>query len=136
MSANAEVFIDTNVLLYLLSGDESKADRAEDVVAQGGIVSVQVLNEFASVATRKLAMSIAETRETLAVVRSVCAVVPMSEETHDLGMQLADRLSLSVWDAMIIAAARLAGCATLLSEDMQDGMRVDGALRIRNPFLR
>jgi predicted nucleic acid-binding protein len=58
MSA-ADCFLDTNVLLYLLSKDAAKADRAEALLATGGIVSVQVLNEFASVATRKLAMTIA-----------------------------------------------------------------------------
>ena len=51
---NASRFFDTNVLLYLLSGDQAKANAAETLVASGGIVSVQVLNEFASVATRKL----------------------------------------------------------------------------------
>ena len=56
MSA-ADCFFDTNVLLYLLSKDAAKADRAEALLATGGIVSVQVLNEFASVATRKLAMT-------------------------------------------------------------------------------
>ena len=87
MSA-AERFLDTNVLLYLLSGDESKADRAESELNAGGVVSVQVLNEFASVAFRKLRMSIAEIREVLAAIRAVCKIVPISEETHDLGLQI------------------------------------------------
>jgi predicted nucleic acid-binding protein len=134
MSATAEVFLDTNVLLYLLSADESKANRAEDIVAEGAVISVQVLNEFASVATRKLAMSIAEAREALAAVRALCSVVPMTEETHDLGMEIADRHGISLYDAMIVASARLAGCKLLLSEDMQDGFRIDGELRIRDPF--
>ena len=55
MSA-ADVFFDTNVLLYLLSDDATKADRAESLLASGGTISVQVLNEFASVAAGKLAM--------------------------------------------------------------------------------
>jgi predicted nucleic acid-binding protein len=134
MGAAAEVFLDTNVLLYLLCADESKANRAEEVVALGGVVSVQVLNEFASVATRKLGMSIPEAREALAAVRAICSVVPVSEETHDLGMEVANRYGVSLYDAMIIAAARLAGCKLLLSEDMQDGLRIDGNLRIRDPF--
>ena len=133
MSAT-ERFFDTNVLLYLLSADEAKADRAEDELGGGGIVSVQVLNEFASVASRKLAMSIAEVREALAGIRAVCKVVPISEQSHDLGLQVADRYGLSVYDAMIVASALLAGCKTLLSEDMQDGQTIDGRLEIRNPF--
>lgn len=133
MSA-AERFVDTNVLLYLLSADDAKADRAEEVLAASGILSVQVLNEFASVASRKLKMPIAEIREALATIRAVCRIVPISEETHDRALQLAERYGLSVYDAMIVASALLAGCKTILSEDMQDGQTTDGCLEIRNPF--
>lgn len=134
MSA-AERFFDTNVLLYLLSADHAKADRAEEELARGGIVSVQVLNEFASVATRQLKMSIRETREVLAAIRAVCKVVPIIDENHDLGLQVAEKHGLSVYDAMIVASALLAGCKLLLSEDMQDGQRFDGRLELRNPFV-
>lgn len=58
----AEQFFDSNVLLYLLSGDDAKADKAEEVIRQGGHISVQVLNEFASIATRKLKLTHASTR--------------------------------------------------------------------------
>ena len=133
MSA-ADLFFDTNVLLYLLSGDEAKADRAEEVLASGGVISVQVLNEFASVAVRKLKMSIVEIREVLTTIRAVCKIVPISEETHDKGLELSERYGLSIYDAMIVAAALLAGCKMLLSEDMQDGQVIDGSLAIRNPF--
>jgi len=133
MSAGAEAFLDTNVLLYLLSADPARADRAEEIVAQGGVVSVQVLNEFAAVATRKLGMRIPEAVEALRAIRALCQVVPLQEETHDLGMRIAERHGLSLYDAMIAAAARLAGCRTILSEDMQDGLRLEG-MRIRNPF--
>lgn len=78
-------FIDTNVLLYLLSGDEAKANRAEETLAAGGLPSVEVLNEFASVASRKVGMSIGEIRDALTIIRDVCAVVPIGEETHDPG---------------------------------------------------
>jgi predicted nucleic acid-binding protein len=134
MSA-ADRFFDTNVLLYLLSADDAMADRAEAVLSDGGVVSVQVLNEFASVTTRKLNMSIAETRESLAVIRAVCRVVPFTEETHDKGLEIAERYGFSVYDAMIVASALLAGCDTLLSEDMQDGQVLDARLTVRNPFL-
>jgi predicted nucleic acid-binding protein len=133
MSA-AEQFFDTNVLLYLLSGDDARADRAEEVLSAGGVLSVQVLNEFASVAGRKLKMSIAEIREVLAAIRAVCKIVPIDEATHDIGLQVAERYALSVFDAMIVASALLAGCKTLLSEDMQDGQTIDDRLAIRNPF--
>jgi predicted nucleic acid-binding protein len=86
------------------------------------------------VATRKLRMSIAEIREVLATYRSVCTIVPISEETHDVGLQLAEKYGLSVYDAMIVASALLAGCNTLLSEDMQHGQVLGGRLKVRNPF--
>jgi predicted nucleic acid-binding protein len=133
MSA-AERFFDTNVLLYLLSGDDTKADCAENELSAGGILSVQVLNEFASVASRKLKMSIADIREMLSTIRTVCKVVPIGEETHDLGLQIAERHGLSVYDAMIVAAALMAGCKTLVSEDLQDGQIFEGTLKIQNPF--
>ena len=133
MSA-AERFLDTNVLLYLLSGDDAKADQAEATLASGGVISVQVLNEFAAVAARKLKMPMAEIREVLTTIRAVCTVEPVSEETHDKGLELAERYALSIYDAMIVASALLAGCKLLLSEDMQDGQLIEGSLEIRNPF--
>lgn len=130
----AERFFDTNVLLYLLSADQDKADRAEAELTAGGSVSVQVLNEFASVASRKLGMPIPEIREALAAIRAVCRVEPVSEDTHDLGLKVAERYGLSVYDSMIVASALLAGCKSLLTEDMQDGQTFDGRLKVRNPF--
>lgn len=127
-------FFDTNVLLYLLSGDAAQADRAEAVLAQGGTISVQVLNEFASVAARKLGLSYPEIREVLEPVRAVCTVVPLTPETHDLGLQVAERYGFALYDALIVAAALLAGCRTLYSEDRQDGQTLDGRLVVRNPF--
>jgi predicted nucleic acid-binding protein len=132
--AVAKAFIDTNVLLYLLSSDASKADRAESTVRAGGLISVQVLNEVANVARRKLAMSWAELNDVLALVRSLCAVEPLTVEMHDCGRRVAERYGLSVYDAMIVGAALVSGCETLYSEDMQNGLLVDHQLRIRNPF--
>ena len=129
-----ERFFDTNVLLYLLSADESKADRAEKELGAGGVISVQVLNEFASVASRKQKMSLAEIREVLAPIRALCKVVPITEETHEKGLTLADKYRLSLYDAMIVASALLSGCDTVLSEDMQDGQIFEGVLKVRNPF--
>lgn len=131
--SDAKRFFDTNVLLYLLSGDVVRADRAEAVLEAGGILSVQVLNEFASVASRKLEMSMADIREVLGTVRAVCEIKPLTEETHDRGLELAERYGLSIYDSMIVAAALLAGCETVLSEDMQDGQIIEG-IKIHNPF--
>lgn len=127
-------FLDTNVLVYLASADARKAGIAERLLAEGGTVSVQVLNELANVARRKMRLDWAETAELLAGVRSFVTVVPLTAETHELGMALAERHGFSIWDAMIVAAGLLAGCDTLLSEDMQDGMLVAGEMKVVNPF--
>jgi predicted nucleic acid-binding protein len=104
MSA-ADSFFDTNVLLHLLSKDAAKADLAETLLATGGVVSVQVLNEFASVATRKLAMTIPEIREILSTIRAICVVRSLDIETHDLGLEMAERYGFSIYDGQIVAAA-------------------------------
>ncbi len=132
--AAAKAFIDSNVILYLLSRDAKKADAAEAVVRAGGMISVQVLNEIANVALRKIGMSWAETNQFLASIRSLCAVESLTVETHDRGRDVAELYGLSVYDSMIVAAALLAGCTVLYSEDMQNGLVVDKQLRVANPF--
>lgn len=129
-------FFDTNVLVYIASGDAAKADRAETLVAAGGVISVQVLNEFANVARRKMRLSFAKTHELLDLLRDLLTVHPVTVEIHETGLALAERYGLSIYDAMIAAAALSAGCDTLWSEDMQDGMKIGEGLRIANPFVR
>jgi len=129
----ARAFFDSNILLYLLSADDRKADRAEGLLAQGGTISVQVLNEFAAVASRKIGMTWGEIREALDPIRSVCEVVPVTVETHDQALELAARHGWHIYDALIISSALRAECSTLYSEDLHDGQRV-GPLRIVDPF--
>jgi predicted nucleic acid-binding protein len=127
-------FFDTNVLVYLTSGDVAKADRAEATLAKGGSISVQVLNELANVARRKMQMSWDETHAFLNMLRGLLTVHPLTVETHETGLRLAERYGLSIYDAMIAASALDAGCDTLWSEDMQHGLKLDERLRIINPF--
>ena len=126
-------FFDTNVLVYLASDDTAKADRAEAVLAAGGAISVQVLNELANVARRRMRMGWAELHGWLALLRGLLTVHPLTLETHDTGLALAARYGLSTFDAMIAASALHAGCDRLWSEDMQDGMMLDGGLLVVNP---
>ena len=128
-----DVFFDTNVLLYLISEDITKADRAEMLLALGGVISVQVLNEFAAVALRKQAVNFTELRQILATIRAVCVVKPVDIETHELGLNLAERHRFSIYDGLIIAAALRAGCSLLYTEDLHDGQTIE-QLTIRNPF--
>ena len=126
-------FIDSNVILYLLSDDATKADKAESILQAGGVISVQVLNEVVSVCQRKLKMPWNEIDAVLQAVKASVQVVPLTEATHELAVQLCKRYQLSFYDAHICAAALVAGSTVLLSEDMQDGMVVDN-LVVKNPF--
>jgi predicted nucleic acid-binding protein len=127
-------FFDTNILLYVVSSDLEKADQAEKIVGSGGTISVQVLNEIANVARRKTRMSWQDTHAFLSLLRGLLTVHPVTVETHETGLALAERYNLSIYDAMIAASALHADCDTLWSEDMQHGMALDGRLRIANPF--
>ena len=132
--AAPRAFFDTNILLYLLSDDQRKADKAEEVLAAGGTVSVQVLNEFASVASRKLSMKWPEIRDCLEPIRAVLQVAPLTVEVHDGAADLAERYGLAFYDALIVSSARLAECDVLFSEDLQDGQVFEKSLTVRNPF--
>ena len=127
-------FIDTAVLVYA-QGSGAKSEKARQVILAGGVISVQVLNEFVAVLSRKLrveweviADALADVRETLGPVR------PLDVQTHQHAVDLARSHGFSFYDALIVASALDAGCGTLLTEDLQTGRRV-GRLTIVNPFL-
>ena len=130
-------FFDSNILIYILATDDPRQAIAAGLLAAGGTISVQVLNEFASVARRKLKLSWAETAEALIALRNLCAVaVPLTLATHEAALKLAARYGFAFYDALIVASALETGCATLLTEDMPDGLLVETRLTIRNPFLQ
>ena len=132
--SDADPFFDTRVLLYLLSGDTAKADRVETLLSTRGVVSVQVLNDFAVVALRKLKMPLNEIREILETIRAVCAVEPITVETHDRGLAVLERYRFSLYDSMLVATALIAGAKIIYSQDLQHGQVIDSQLRITNPF--
>ena len=127
-------FFDTNILIYIASGDPVKADRAEAILDGGGTISVQVLNELTNVARRKMRMSWPETHAFLSMLRGLLTVHPITIDTHETGLAIAERYNLSTYDAIIAASALQAGCDILWSEVMQHDMTFDEGLRIVNPF--
>ena len=132
---SAKVFLDTNVLIYALAANEPRSVIAEALLLKGGVVSVQVLNEFAAVARRKLGFSWPEVNTALREIRLLCdEPIALGVAIHDHAVGLAEQHGLSVYDALIVAAAIAGRCEVLLSEDMQDGRRFDEGLRIENPF--
>ncbi|NQV82134.1 MAG: PIN domain-containing protein [Alphaproteobacteria bacterium] len=128
-------FADTNIVLYLLD-DSPKADRAEAILGQGPRISVQVLNETLVNCRRKAGLSLEETNAFLSGIKALCPVEDLTLQTHEVGRALAERYDFSVDDAMIVASALIAGCATLYTEDMHDGLLVEDQLRLVNPFAQ
>jgi predicted nucleic acid-binding protein len=126
-------FIDSNVVLYLLSADATKADRAQTLLEAGAVISVQVLNEVTSVCLRKLKMPWPEVDALLLAVKAACEVLPLTVASHELATEVAKRYQLSFYDANIVASALLSGTPLLLSEDMHSGLLIKG-LVIHNPF--
>lgn len=128
-------FFDTNVLLYTIGQRDDRTPTAEALLAGGGVVSVQVLNELASVARRKLRMSWPDVTAALAAIKILCpSPLPLTVERHDVALRLAVRHGYHIYDALIVAAALEGECSTLYSEDLHAGQMIDGRLTIRNPF--
>jgi predicted nucleic acid-binding protein len=132
---SAENFLDTNVLVYAYSRDDARTIAARQLLLDGGVVGLQVLNEFVSVARSKLAMTWAEVQEAVEKIVILCPNPrPLNIETHLRALGLSRRYGLSIWDSLIIAAAVEARCSKLLTEDLQHGQVMEG-VRIENPFL-
>jgi len=133
-------FVDANVLVY--SFDESdpvKQRRAADVMrvlweSHSGRLSHQVLQEFYVTVTRKLNPPLPRDRAR-EEIRDLFAWRPIqpAEALLEDAWHIQDRFGFSWWDSLIVASARVQNCKVLLSEDLQDGLDIDG-LRVMNPF--
>jgi len=128
-------FFDCNVLIYGMVSGDSRREQAQQLIAQGGVISVQVLNEFVAVARRKMRMPWQDLIEALDAVRILFpSPVAVTVDTHETALQIAQQYGFGIYDALIAAAAIEADCSTLYSEDLQDGQIIAGKLTIRNPF--
>jgi predicted nucleic acid-binding protein len=133
------IFVDTNILVYAhgVGDSDPRAGKARAVLAElwrtdSGVLSTQVLQEFYSVATRKLGLPPKQARGIAASYGEWCSV------NTDVGMivsgsKLTEEHSVSFWDALIIEAALRANASRLLSEDLQHGWKF-GDLVVENPF--
>lgn len=127
-------FLDTNVLVYAF-GTDPRGEVAHGLLAGDCVTGVQNLNEFANVARGKLRFGWSEVREALEQIETLCDVTePIDRALSRRGMDLAERYGFSLFDGLVVAAALEAGCDTLWSEDMHDGLAVENVLTIRNPF--
>ncbi|HWZ66650.1 MAG TPA: PIN domain-containing protein [Stellaceae bacterium] len=134
MNATPGEFLDSNVLVYGFTSDP-RAHKAQELLARGCTAGVQGLNEFVNVARRKLGMTWVEVRDALAAIRTLCpTILPIDIDTHTDALQIAERYRLSIFDALMVTAALRVDCRILWSEDMHDGLIVEGRLRVANPF--
>ena len=134
MMASDRCFIDSNIPLYLISSSLSKSAKANEIVSAGPLISVQVLNEFVSVARKKYNKDWNDILDVLDFVRENCEVVPLTIETHDRALEFSSTSFINIYDANILAAAELSGCDTLYTEDLSNGQRI-GRVTIVNPFV-
>jgi len=135
MSVN-KVFIDTNVLVYLYSGDDSDKRRlAYEVIHRYDCqISTQVLNEFSNICIKKLKITAQDIQGLIEQICSYCDLAYIDEDTISKALEIHSRYKYSYYDSLIIASALERGCEYLLSEDLSDGQIIDGSLTIKNIF--
>ena len=129
------VFFDSNVVLYSASDAPAKANRSDELLATGGWISVQVLNETVHVARRKMKLEWVRVHNFVDTISALVKITPIDLSMQRNAMVIAERYKLSIWDATIVAAAIATRCHILYSEDMHHGLVIEGRLRIENPFL-
>ncbi|WP_294336152.1 PIN domain-containing protein [uncultured Sphingomonas sp.] len=127
-------FFDTDILVYTASADDLRFERAEALLSGGGAISVQMLNEFTNVARRKMALDWPEIQRFLNGVCDLFNVIPLSVSTYRAALGLAQRYRFSVNDAVMVAGALESDATTLFTENLHDGLLIDGRLRVINPF--
>ncbi|MCC6780090.1 MAG: PIN domain-containing protein [Hyphomicrobiales bacterium] len=131
---SAKPFFDTNVLVYAFASNDPRSGKAEALLAEGGLVSVQVLNEFVNVARRKQRREWDEIRSALDALKVLLEPpLPLTVDVHEAAIEIARHRGFAFYDSLIVAAAAIAGCRVLFTEDLQDGQSI-GELTIRNPF--
>jgi predicted nucleic acid-binding protein len=131
----AKAFIDTNIVIYALGPQSSKASLAAPLFASNPTISTQVLSETANVALKRLALPISETRKLLLTLESLCRVEIIVPSTLNLAFDITERYGFSWYDSLIVASALEAGCDTLYTEDLHHDQLIEGRLTVTNPFL-
>jgi predicted nucleic acid-binding protein len=135
------VFVDTNVLVY--ARDLSEGSKQEQALVwvehlwetRSGRLSYQVLQEYYVTMTRKLRPGLPPS-DARADVRDLLAWRPVAVQADllEAAWRVEARGEVSFWDALIVAAARNAGCSHLLTEDLAEGRRL-GGVTVASPFV-
>ncbi len=138
---SGKYFLDSNVLIYSFDGTPTKAQRAEELIAEAlttssGVISYQVVQEFFNFAFRRAArpMKTPDAEQFLDAVLRPLLSVHSSPALYVEALHLHGRYQLAWYDCLIVAAAMQANCDILYSEDLQDGQRF-GRMQVKNPFI-
>ena len=129
-----EIFFDTNILLYTLEPRDPRYEKAVRLVDDGGVISVQVLNEFVNSAWKKFRFPYIKSAEFLLAFKETLRVVSLTPAIHERALEIALTNGIGIYDANIIAAAELSDCDVLYTEDLNNGQRI-GRVTICNPFV-
>jgi predicted nucleic acid-binding protein len=131
----ADYFLDSNVILYMISSDETKANVTEEMLLTGGYISVQVLNEVTNVARRKYKVEWIFIDRLIENLKAQMTIQANTVENHTEARRIAERYQFNIYDAQIISSALFSNCSILYSEDMQHGQVIENRLTICNPFI-
>lgn len=129
-----KIFLDSNILIYLLDKDEAKKIKVESLLNPESIISTQVVGENINACLKKLKLSREKSFSHGNFLLTQFQVVKIENHFFATAFDLLTRYQFSFWDSLIIATALHSSCGILYSEDMQDGLVVNGQLTIRNPF--
>lgn len=135
---NTLSFIDSNVWLYaLIEGQDILKESCANELTQTTpniVVSVQVINEVSANLLKKAGFTEQEIRELVDSFYQLYTVMPLTQEVLLDASSLRERYRLSYWDSLIVASARASNASIIYSEDMHNGLVIDGTLTILNPF--
>jgi len=128
--------IDTNILIYICDkSNRGKRPISESLLADGPLVSSQVVSEFLNTTKRLLKLSKEATLEKCLKALSPCKIIPVEKKHLNLALLLIRKYDFQLFDSIIVASALESGCSTLYSEDMQHKQVIENKLTIINPFL-
>jgi predicted nucleic acid-binding protein len=130
----ARFFADTNIAVYALDADQQRRKQALAIMRAHPVISTQVVNEFLSVLIGKQRVPRELANRYARILFRRCEVVALTQQVVELAIQIGERYQCNHWDSLVIAAALLADCGTLFSEDLQDGQVFEGRLTVKNPF--
>jgi len=146
---NDRVFVDTNIFLYALT-EPGEKNREKDLPKRTKalelltklyneddiVVSVQVLNELHFNMVRKFNIDDDIVFKTLQEnIFAIASVKSLTAQTYTKAFQVREKYNISYWDSLVVASALENNCTKLYSEDMQDGLVVDGIVNIINPLI-